>query len=52
MKKNVERYGDWIDYTEDEVKEMYRCIDGCSDEAGICRDDLKKSFMIYRHCKA
>jgi len=47
-KKNKERFGDWADYTDDEIKEMYRINNSLSEEEGISDDDFKKAMFVIR----
>ena len=47
FKQNKERFGDWIEYTDDEKKDYFRILDELSPEPGVSQEDQRKGMMIY-----
>ena len=47
--QNKAKYGDWVDFTDDEIKDQFVVYDEFSPEPGISQEDLKKGKIIYNY---
>lgn len=45
--RSKEQYGQWVQYSDDEIKGAYTVMNKLSAEEGISKDDIKKSYVIY-----